>query len=236
MTRPAIWTSIRDTIASEIGSGHVLPGKKLPTEAELSARFGVNRHTVRRALADLAEQGLVESRRGAGVFVARSPVAYPIGRRVRFHQNLRAAGQSPMRTTLYAAARPATERESDALRLAPGSDVIVWKGQNLADGLPIALFRSVFPAERFPDILSVLQETSSVTAGFRAAGIDDYTRATTEINAKLATPTQAHQLGIAAGAPLIRTTSVNIDQDGTPIEYGRAWFSGDHVTLTLQDG
>ena len=55
MGRPPLWTAIRDTLLKEIAQGHYAPGARLPTEAHLSERFGVNRHTVRRALAQLAE-------------------------------------------------------------------------------------------------------------------------------------------------------------------------------------
>ena len=106
MTRKPIWSAIADTLTAEIGAGHYRPGDKLPTEAALSARFGVNRHTVRHALASLAEAGLVHSRRGAGVFVAQRPTDYPLGRRVRFHQNVLAAGQTPSRRITREETRP----------------------------------------------------------------------------------------------------------------------------------
>ena len=102
MAKDALWSAIARTLADEVGAGHYHPGDKLPTEAVLAARFGVNRHTVRRALGALAEQKLVHSRRGAGVFVAQRPTDYPLGRRVRFHQNVlarhpRAASAGPRR-------------------------------------------------------------------------------------------------------------------------------------------
>ncbi|HHB81205.1 MAG TPA: GntR family transcriptional regulator, partial [Aliiroseovarius sp.] len=53
MTRDPIWKAIAETLAAEIARGHYAPGAKLPTEAQLARRFGVNRHTVRRATADL---------------------------------------------------------------------------------------------------------------------------------------------------------------------------------------
>ena len=75
MTSPRIpiWQSIAQSLQSEIAQGHYAAGDKLPTEAELALRFGVNRHTVRHALADLAQGGLVHARRGAGVFVTIRP-------------------------------------------------------------------------------------------------------------------------------------------------------------------
>jgi DNA-binding transcriptional regulator YhcF (GntR family) len=56
MGRAPLWTAIRDTLRQEIATGQYRGGDKLPTEARLADRFGVNRHTIRRALADLAEE------------------------------------------------------------------------------------------------------------------------------------------------------------------------------------
>jgi len=66
LPKEALWSAIAATLTAEISAGHYRPGDKLPTEAALAARFGVNRHTVRHALADLADRGLVRSRRGRG--------------------------------------------------------------------------------------------------------------------------------------------------------------------------
>ncbi|MCU4653425.1 phosphonate metabolism transcriptional regulator PhnF [Roseibacterium sp. SDUM158016] len=233
MGRPALWISIRDRLAEEIALGHYGPGDRLPTEAQLAGRFGVNRHTVRRALAALAEAGTVHARRGAGVYVQHRPTPYAIGRRVRFHQNLLAAGRVPEKRVLLIETRAAGPDETGALALPPEAPVHVYEGLSLSDGVPIALFRSVFPADRLPDLPRALSETGSVTAALAAAGVDDYTRARTEITAKPATPTLAAQLRLAAGAPILRTVGVNVDRVGIPVEYGRTWFAGDRVALTL---
>uniref|UniRef100_UPI003B5211DD phosphonate metabolism transcriptional regulator PhnF n=1 Tax=Roseovarius indicus TaxID=540747 RepID=UPI003B5211DD len=233
--RTPIWKSIHDTLLRDISERRYAPGDKLPTEAALARRFGVNRHTVRRALATLAEDGLVHARRGAGVFVAQSHTDYPIGKRVRFHQNLRAAGHLPGKQLLAIETRAADTTEAELLTLTQGDPVHVYEGLSLSDGQPVALFQSVFPAARFPGLPDALTRLRSVTAALADQGLDDYTRAWTRLNAKLATPTQALHLQLREGAPLLRTISLNIDADGKPVEYGRTWFSGDRVTLTVAD-
>ncbi|MEI4469913.1 phosphonate metabolism transcriptional regulator PhnF [Frigidibacter sp. MR17.24] len=231
MPRTALWSAIRETLTAEIGSGHFPPGEKLPTEAELSARFGVNRHTVRRALAELAAAGLVHARRGAGVFVAARPVDYPVGRRTRLRQNLAASGRTAGRETLSLAARPADPREAAALEVPAGTVVLVLDGISMIDGQPLALFRSSFPA--LPGLESALAAHPSITEALAAVGIADYTRAETRLTAVRADAIAAGHLRLREGDPLLRTVSVNVGPDGRPVEYGRTVFAGDRVTLTV---
>lgn len=233
MARTPVWKSIATTLEAEIGARHYRPGDRLPTEAALAARFGVNRHTVRRALADMAGRGMVRSRRGAGVFVAAEPTLYPIGRRTRFHQNIRASGQLPEKRVLRVETRAADRGEARALALGPGARVVVYEGVSLAGGVAVAQFESVFPEARLPGLAAALAEVGSVTEALRRAGVADYIRAETRITAERASSTQALHLGLAEGAPLLRTTALNTTPDGIPVEYGRTWFAGDRVTLTV---
>ncbi|MEP2716085.1 phosphonate metabolism transcriptional regulator PhnF [Pseudophaeobacter sp.] len=232
-SRTAVWKSIAISRTDDIAQGRYSTGHKLPSEAQLSARFGVNRHTVRRALSDMSDQGLVHARRGAGVFVAAAPTDYPIGKRVRFHQNISRGGQTPAKRILALETRAADKTEAEALELDPGAQVHVYDGLSLADDQPIALFQSVFPAIPLPQMLTALEDMQSVTAALKACGIADYTRLETRITAKQATATQALHLRISEGAPILRTTGVNVDPDGRPVEFGRTWFAGDRVTLTI---
>ena len=228
-----LWRSIADALTNDIASGRYRPGDRLPTEAELSSRFGVNRHTVRRGLAALAESGLTHARRGAGVFVAQSPTDYPIGRRVRFHQNIRAAGRLPARRILLKETRAATLDEAEVLGISQGDQVFVTDGLSLADDQPMALFRSIFPLDRLPGMPASLERLSSITLALRDNDIPDYTRAWTRVTAKLANAHQALHLQVKEGDPILRTTSLNVDPEGMALEYGRTWFAGDRVTLTL---
>ena len=234
-TRTPVWKSVAITLIDDIAQGRYETGTKLPAEAQLAERFGVNRHTVRRALADMAEQGLVHARRGAGVFVAAKPTDYPVGKRIRFHQNIRRAGRVPSKKVLRLEILAADAREADALDLDPGDPVVVYEGLSYADDHPVALARTVFPAERLPGILDALEAHESITAALNACGVEDYTRRETRITAKLATATQALHLRTSEGAPILRTTGISDDANGTPIEFGRTWFAGDRMTLTVGD-
>ncbi len=233
MTRNPLWSTIAATLEAEIRAGHYRPGDKLPTEAALAARFGVNRHTVRHALASLAESGALHPRRGAGVFVTARPTEYRLGQRVRFHQNVLAVGQTPSRRITRSETRPADAEESGALGLPPGGTVHVVEGISLADGQPLAAFRSVFPALRFPGLPGLVAAEGSITRALAALGLADYTRRDTRLTAQLADPVLALALLLRPGSAVLRSVAVNVDAAGQPVEFGMTWFAGERVTLTV---
>lgn len=233
MTSTPLWQSIATALREDLTQGRYQTGDKLPTEAELSARFGVNRHTVRHAIGALVDEGLMHSRRGAGVFVTSVTTEYPIGRRVRFHQNLEAAGKVPGRQILGIEWRKATGPEAAALGLQPGDPVYCAEGLSFANAEPIAVFRSVFPGWLSSQFPAHLQTAQSVTTALQAAGIADYTRASTKLTARAATAVQAGHLRLREGAPLLQSEAINHTPDGRPVEYGLTWFAGDKVTLNI---
>ncbi|WP_134680572.1 phosphonate metabolism transcriptional regulator PhnF [Paracoccus ravus] len=227
-----LWQSIADLLRAEIARGLWPPGTRLPAEADLAARFGVNRHTLRNATRALADEGLLYSRQGAGVFVAASPVDYPLGDRVRFHRNIELAGKVPGRALDAVMTRPSDAAEALALGLATGERVHVAEGVSLVDFRPVALFRTVFPADALPDLARHLRDIQSITAALAACGIADYRRVSTRVTARVADAAQAARLQIDAGDPLLRTEAIS-EAGGRPVERGLTWWVAERVTLTL---
>jgi GntR family phosphonate transport system transcriptional regulator len=233
MAKPLIWATIAKTLQSDIALGHYPEGAKLPTEAILAERFGVNRHTVRRAIAALADQGILHTRRGSGVFVVQRPTDYPIGKRVRFHQNIAATGKLAGKQRLRIEIRRSDRVEAGALGLGVGDPVLVYEGLSLSGSAILAHFVSIFSVSRFPDLATAFEATSSVTSALRMCGVDDYLRRETRITAELADATLALHLRMHQGDPVLRTVGINTDVDGTPIEYGITYFAANKVALTV---
>ena len=85
----AIWRQIADEIRGDIMAGKLATGARMPAEMELADRFGVNRHTVRSAIAALTQEGVLRAEQGRGTFVANAKrLTYQIGRRTRISQSL----------------------------------------------------------------------------------------------------------------------------------------------------
>jgi len=230
-----LWRQIEQTLTAEIGEGRYPPGSRLPSEADLARRFGVNRHTVRRAQAAMQDAGLVMARRGAGVYVTGTQLSYRLGRRTRFTQNLAEIGRIGSRTILRLETLPAGAAEAAALGLAPGAMVHVLEDVGAADGVPIAYARSVLPAAALPGFAAAMRRTGSITAALAAAGIADYRRRATRLRADRASGEMARHLRLPEGAPVLRTDSLNETPDGRAIEHGRTWFASDRVELVIDD-
>lgn len=229
-----LWQQIRAALSAEIAAGQYPPGARLPTEAALARRFGVNRHTLRRALAALSAAGIIHVRRGSGAYVAQARIDYRLGTRTRFSQNLSQAGQSGARTILRLETLPAEARQAETLRLPPGSAVHVLESVGLADGVPLTLARSAFPAAALPDLAARLRASGSVTEALTACGVADYRRLWTRLTAEAADAVLARHLHIAPGSPLLHAVALNVDGAGRPVEFGRTWFCTDRVQLVVE--
>ncbi|MEM7423294.1 MAG: phosphonate metabolism transcriptional regulator PhnF [Pseudomonadota bacterium] len=232
MTEP-LWIQIRDALSREIADGRFGQGMRLPTEADLSHRFGVNRHTVRRALAAMKEAGLVTARRGSGVYVTGHAIPYKLGRRSRFTRNLHDGGHPGTRQILRLETIPCTAEERSVLGLSVTEPVHVLEAVGIISDVPVFYGQSVLPSaglERFPAAMS---ETLSITAALKACGIDDYQRDWTRLTVESAAGTMAGHLMIAEGAPLLRSVSLN-RTNNRPIEFSRTWFCADRIELVVE--
>jgi GntR family phosphonate transport system transcriptional regulator len=227
------WRQIADALRDEIAAGLFAVGERLPTEAELSLRFGVNRHTLRRAIAALSADGLVRADQGRGTFVAERPLPYPIGRRTRFSAAVEAAARTPGRILLGAVIEPATAALAGRLRLAPGARLHRIETMSVVDGAPISVATGWLSADRFPDFPALIAETGSYTAAFARSGVADYVRLETRIRAALADADDAPRLGLPTGAPVLVTESLDGDPGGAPLECGNTRFAADRIELTV---
>ncbi|MEL6744693.1 MAG: GntR family transcriptional regulator, partial [Pseudomonadota bacterium] len=91
----ALWRQIADRLRERIVDGSYAVGSKIPNEIDLADQMAVHRHTVRKAISELREDGLLEARRGEGTFVARDPLPYPVATHTRFHEIVSGEGRVP---------------------------------------------------------------------------------------------------------------------------------------------
>jgi len=228
-----LWRRIADDFEQAISTGTFRGGDRLPSEAEIAGRFGVNRHTVRRAIAALAERGLVHSERGSGTFVSSGRLAYPIGARTRFSEIVGGAGHEAGGRLLSHAIEEAVPDIAERLGLAPGSAVIRLDVLRSADRIPICHAASWVSAERMANAASVYRAKRSMTKTLAHYGIRDYRRAMTRVTAAIGDAVDAERLRLSPGRPLLVVDSVDVDSHGEPVVTTRSRFAADRITLVV---
>ncbi len=146
---------IADSVAAAIADGRLRPGDQLAPERELAKEFGVNRLTVRQALADLQLRRLIRRRTGrnGGTFIADPMIDYDLTTFAGFSAQARRHGRVAGSTMLRAELTDADAATLEALQLDPGSQVVVIDRLRLANGVPVLVEHSCFPAERFSTLL-----------------------------------------------------------------------------------
>ncbi len=230
----ALWRQIADAIRANLSSGLGDEDGKLPAETELAEQFGVNRHTVRSAIAALVSEGIVRAEQGRGTFIIQPErLTYPIGRRTRFSAGLE--GQAKARTSqlLSHETVAAAKDVAKALELDEGDPVFRLRTVGMGDDVALNRSTSWFDARRFPTFVDHFKQCLSVTQSFRACGLGDYVRQSTLIEAYHATQDDISIMQLQPGAIVMVTHAVNADLDGKPVEYSKTRFSADRVNLQI---
>ena len=232
--RVPLWQEIAASIRASVDDGVWQEGERLPTETQLGERFGANRHTVRRAIASLAETGLVTVQQGHGTFVAKQVVEYPVGERTRFSDNLRMYVGDARGTLLEARVLAADRHVANALELATGTRCLCMTAIRRSNGKSLGLTDHWFDAERFARMPDLFKELGSITACYKALGIGDFKRRETRVSARLPKTREAELLEMPRTRPVIVTSAVNTDMNGQVIEYGITRFSADRTTIVFE--
>jgi GntR family phosphonate transport system transcriptional regulator len=230
----AAWKQIADRISGAIASGDYDATGMVPPETQLAERFGVNRHTVRNAMAALAEDGILRRVPGRGTIIEkRERLVYPVGRRTRFSEGLGGqAGELDMQL-LSEDIVPAASAVATALRLETEAQIVRMRTLSLADGVPISLAYHFFSYARFPTIGQEFALHHSITRALARFGVDDYVRLSTEVTARMATTEEAERLALGANLIVLETEAVNADPAGRPIQYSRTLFAAERMALRL---
>lgn len=234
-TGVALWRQIADLIRLSISNGDYDETGMIPPEIALASQFGVNRHTVRSALAALAEEGLVQAIQGRGTLIQRKErLSFPISRRTRFSQGLGGQARETEARLLSEAALTATGDIAAGLKIAPGTGCIQLNLLSSADDRPVSCSTNFFPADRFPHMALHVEKLGSITKAFAAEGLPDYVRVSTELVARHADAEELALLRLSPGAIVIEATAINADPDGVPVQFARTRFAADRVKLKIE--
>ena len=205
------------------------PGDPLPSESELAARYRVSRMTARQAMQNLAAEGLVQRRRGAGTFVAPRPIHRHEGALMSFTEDMRQRGMKASSRLLQARLRAATTADVHALRLPGAARVVAISRLRLADGVPMAIEHAALPAE-CAGVLADDLETGSLHESLVARGrVPSVSRSW--IRARLATAVESRLLEIPRRSALLVERRIIYDTDELPLEHTQTAYNADTYAI-----
>jgi GntR family transcriptional regulator, phosphonate transport system regulatory protein len=232
----SVWLQIEQTLAEEIRVGLWGEGARLPTEGELSARFGVNRHTVRRAVGGLADRGLVRVEQGRGIFVRENVLEYLIGRRTRFTENVKRVNRSPGGHAISLSRQRVDRAVAVALGIRSGAQVVHLETVGEVDGRPVSYGQHWFTAKLFPRFEQVYRGTGSgsITQVMEAHGFGDYERAVTKVTARMPDAAEADLLKQPRNRPILYVESLNVAADGTPVQASHVRYAADRFQMVFE--
>jgi len=139
-----IYCQIAETLSEQIKTCGYKTGDFLPTEKQLAAFFGVNRHTVRRAIENLIDQGLVNRIHGRGSRIISAPITYHIHHKTRFTENIASLGLTPAGRLLRQLIIRAEIGVAGKLKIEVGDEIVMLEILRTVDDIPFCVVSSFF--------------------------------------------------------------------------------------------
>lgn len=224
-----LYFQISRKLQSAIESGEIPPGSRLENETSVAEQLGISRPTIRRAIRELVDKGLLVRRRGIGTQVVQSSVIRPV-ELTSLYEDLQRAQLQPGTEVLFREVVSASEKVAIALSLAPHTPVLHLRRRRSADGVAVAILENFLPIE-FAGISAEDLESQGLYENLRERGFIIQV-ANQRIGARRAASDEAELLGTDQRGPMLTMERVSFDQAGTAIEFGNHCYRPDMYSFS----
>lgn len=227
-----IYFQLEHSIRQQIENGELTPGNLLPSEREYAELLDVSRMTVRQAITNLVNEGLLYRQKGRGTFVAEQKLEQKLSGLTSFTEDMKARGMTPANTLLAFEIIPADAKVAERLALKEHTPVYEIKRIRLADDVPMALETVYISA----NLVKGLTET--ITAASLYHYIEEELglaigHAIQSIEAAIVNETERPHLLVHKGAPVLLIERDTFLKDGTPLEYVKSSYRADRYKFTI---
>lgn len=213
-------------------TGKLKPEAKIQSEREFSDELGVSRMTVRKALTELVNEGLLERRHGSGTYVAKPKVTYESHEMVNYVQAMEARNISTSSQLLEFDEIVASRRLAETLQIEIGNPIFRVFVLRLANRVPVVLERVFFPRVRFPDLQEWDLEKSSIYDLLTSVYKTIPGRISQTVEAVSATDVVARQLRVEEGSPLLMLTRIIYSKEsGKPVVFAQDFLRSDYARI-----
>lgn len=233
-----IYRRIADALESDIASGGLRAGDKVPSERALAQKLNVSRMTVRQALRHLGDRGLLETRTGQGTFVGSARIRQRLSTLTGFTEEMAWQGRQTSSLILYSETTAPDTDCRKALQLSRDERVHRLIRVRLVEDAPVAHECTEIPAAFAPSLLDLADYARHSLYGVlrEQFGIRPTTAEQT-LAAGSADAAVASHLQLGSGSSVLKLTRLTFDREATPFEYVRSVYRGDtfvmNVHLTL---
>lgn len=229
LDRRSVVQQLEDGLRALIAEDALRPGDRLPSETEISSRFGVARGTVREALRLLEESGLVEAQHGRGHFVSAAGLSVdrPVTEFESVTEMLSGLGYHPATVVLDVSTAPATDAEREALDLERGAGVVRIQRMRMLEGRALVYQVNAFDAALLgPDELGGVDFSGSLNAWLSARDRAPVSSAA-RIRARSLPPAVADRPELTGPEPWLLITERCVDRSGVPVLFSQDYHRGD---------
>jgi len=222
---------LKEIMRERIRSGEWKPGELIPSERELSEKYGISRMTARQAITELVNEGLFYREQGKGTFVSQRKITQQLIHLTGFTEDIRARGQRPGTKVLSATMDPADEETAEKLRINPGTPIFRLQRLRLADDEPLAIELSQISFKGCEGLLEEDLENNSLYRLLEAKYGLALMEADQELEAGLTGSEEAQLLKISVASPVLFTRRITYTDRNQPIEYAKAVYCGNKYTF-----
>lgn len=226
-THSPLYNQIKDILKTKILEGVYQPNQQMPSESELVATFAVSRITIRQALGELQNEGLIFRVHGKGTFVSRPRAFQDLGSLQGFGTAMRQMGYETHSKVLSIRTIKPAQHVQEKLKLAKNAKVTELQRLRFLNREPISIDVSYLPEPigaklakedlANQDVFTILESNLQITLGY----------ADLQISSTIVKETMATQLRVDEGAPILFIERIIHTSDGLPLEYEQLYYRGD---------
>ena len=223
-----LYYQVSTRLEGAIYDGTIPAGARLENEIAIGQRLGLSRPTVRRAIQELVDKGLLVRRRGIGTQVVQGEVRRQV-ELTSLYEDLRSSHHEPGTRVLAHEVIAADAAVADALGVAVGTDVVRVRRQRSMDGVPVAVLENFLPGD-FADITTEQLEERGLYQILRARGVS-IRIAKQKIGARSAAGDESELLDIAENGPVLTMERIAFDNAGRVFELGHHCYRPDRYSF-----
>jgi GntR family transcriptional regulator len=228
-----LYYQLKARIEEQIESGRWKPGDRVPSESELGEFYRVSRTTVRQALAELVNQGMLLRIQGKGTFVSEPRIQQRLSQLTSFTQDMQARGKQPDSQVLRLELTSPSPQVKEALQLRAESQVILLQRLRLADAVPMAIESAYLHFEKCKPVLDADMTGASLYQLLQSIDVIPI-RARQQWTAVACPGVEARLLGISKGSPVLRIQRTTYDQYDQPFEQVESYYRGDRYIFQAE--